>query len=173
MQPRPARLVLLCGLPGAGKSTLARALVASLPGVTFSPDDWSADLDVDVHDEGFRYRLEQRFCVLAWELLAVGVNVVLEFGCGGTTNGSCCAAAHGIAGTRSSCASSTCRSRSCGGGSRPETARTQRPLAWSAWAGSAGTVHDECGRPGGQDNRRSRARVGTGWTWLRPRCFAS
>lgn len=78
--PRPARLVLLCGLPGAGKSTVARALVTALPAVTFSPDDWSADLDVDIHDEPFRYRLEQRFCVLAWDLLALGVHVVLEFG---------------------------------------------------------------------------------------------
>ncbi len=79
-QVRPARLVLLCGLPGAGKSTLARTLVAQLPAITFSPDDWSADLQVDVHDEPFRYRLEQRFCLLAWDLLALGVNVVLEFG---------------------------------------------------------------------------------------------
>lgn len=41
---------------------------------------WTADLQVDVHDELLRYRLEQRFCVLAWDLLALGVNVVLELG---------------------------------------------------------------------------------------------
>lgn len=54
--------------------------MTELPAVTFSPDDWSADLAVDVHDEDFRYRLEQRFCSLAWDLLALGVTVILEFG---------------------------------------------------------------------------------------------
>lgn len=74
------RLILLCGLPGAGKSTLARRLVTDLPAVTFSPDDWSADLGIDVRDEDFRYSLEQRFCRPSWHLLALGVNVILEFG---------------------------------------------------------------------------------------------
>lgn len=78
--PLPGRLVLLCGLPGSGKSTLARRLVRELPAVTLSPDDWSAALGVDTHDEGFRYRLEQRFIVLAWDLSALGQTVVLEFG---------------------------------------------------------------------------------------------
>lgn len=72
--------MLLCGLPGSGKSTFARRLVAELPAVTLSPDQWSADLGVDVFDETFRYRLEQRFIGLAWELLALGSTVVLEFG---------------------------------------------------------------------------------------------
>ncbi len=74
------RLVLLCGLPGSGKSTFARQLVRERPAVTFSPDQWSADLKVSVFDEPFRYRLEQRFIGLGWELLALGVTVVLEFG---------------------------------------------------------------------------------------------
>lgn len=77
--PQP-RLVLLCGLPGSGKSTFARHLVRERPAVTFSPDQWSADLDVSVADELFRYRLEQCFVGLGWELLALGVTVVLEFG---------------------------------------------------------------------------------------------
>ena len=74
------RLVLLCGLPGSGKSTLARQLVRERPAVTFSPAQWIADLVVSVSDEPFRYRLEQRFIRLGWELLALGVTVVLEFG---------------------------------------------------------------------------------------------
>ena len=74
------RLVLLCGLPGSGKSTLARQLVRERPAVTLSPDQWIADLAVSVLDEPFRYRLEQRFIRLGWELLALGVTVVLEFG---------------------------------------------------------------------------------------------
>ena len=74
------RLVLLCGLPGSGKTTFARQLVRDRPAVTFSPDQWSADLEVSVFDEPFRYRLEQRFVNLGWELLALGVTVVLEFG---------------------------------------------------------------------------------------------
>ncbi len=48
--------------------------------MTFSPDQWTADLGVDVFDETFRYRLEHRFIGLAWELLALGCTVVLEFG---------------------------------------------------------------------------------------------
>jgi len=63
-----------------GEVDVGPGAVAALPAVTFSPDDWSADLEVDVHDEPFRYRLERRFCVLAWDLLALGVTVVLEFG---------------------------------------------------------------------------------------------
>lgn len=74
------RLILVCGLPGVGKSTLARRLVAELPAVTFCPDDWMVDLGAELRDEEFRYRLEQRFCSLAWELLVLGQSVTLEFG---------------------------------------------------------------------------------------------
>jgi predicted kinase len=77
---RAARLVLICGLPGAGKTTLARSLAAALPAVRLCPDEWLADLGVDLFDEPFRERLERRFRTLALELLAGGQSVVLEFG---------------------------------------------------------------------------------------------
>ncbi|WP_460532347.1 AAA family ATPase [Flindersiella endophytica] len=35
-----ARVHLLCGLVGAGKTTCARRLAADLPAVRFSPDEW-------------------------------------------------------------------------------------------------------------------------------------
>ncbi len=75
-----ARLILLCGLPGAGKSTLARRLAAALPAVLLSPDEWLADLGADLFDEPLRARLERRFSLLARELLALGQAVVLDFG---------------------------------------------------------------------------------------------
>ena len=36
------RLIIVCGLPGSGKTTLAKALENRLRAVRFSPDDWMA-----------------------------------------------------------------------------------------------------------------------------------
>lgn len=48
--------------------------------VRFNPDEWMTDLGVDLFDEPFRARLEQRMTRLAGELLAAGGRVVIEFG---------------------------------------------------------------------------------------------
>jgi predicted kinase len=53
-------LILICGLPGAGKTTLARRLEQELPAIRLSPDEWIADLGVDFYNEAFRDRLERR-----------------------------------------------------------------------------------------------------------------
>ncbi len=52
------RLVLICGLPGSGKTTLASRLAAEMPAVRLSPDEWLADLAIDLWDEESRDRLE-------------------------------------------------------------------------------------------------------------------
>jgi EAL domain-containing protein (putative c-di-GMP-specific phosphodiesterase class I) len=41
------RLVLMCGLPGAGKTTRARPLATRPAAVRFTPDEWLADLGLD------------------------------------------------------------------------------------------------------------------------------
>ncbi|MEO3800199.1 AAA family ATPase [Nonomuraea sp. B1E8] len=70
----------MCGLPGAGKTTLARRLAAELPAVRLCPDEWLARLDLDLFDDGARDRLERQLWRHAQELLRLGQVVVLEYG---------------------------------------------------------------------------------------------
>jgi predicted kinase len=74
------RLVLMCGLPGSGKTTEARRLAAALGAVRLSPDEWLAGLGIDLWDEQMRDRLERVLWGLAQELLRVGQSVILESG---------------------------------------------------------------------------------------------
>lgn len=73
-------LMLMCALPGSGKTTLARRLSFEVPAVRLCPDEWMAQLGIDLFDEPFRERLELIFWRHAKELLRSGQSVILESG---------------------------------------------------------------------------------------------
>ena len=80
--PRPEgpRLVLMCGLPGSGKTTLARRLEEEMPAVRLSPDEWLGQLDIELFHSGKRQRVERLQLLLADRLLQLGLSVILEAG---------------------------------------------------------------------------------------------
>jgi predicted kinase len=79
-QDTGARLIIVCGLPGAGTTTRARQLEARLGAVRLAPDEWMEALALDLYDEGARARVEALQWELARALLARGLTVVIEWG---------------------------------------------------------------------------------------------
>ena len=79
------RLILMCGLPGSGKTTQARHLAATLPAVRLSPDEWLAGLGLSLFDIPMRDRVEQLLWQHAQHLLTLGQDVILENGFWGRT----------------------------------------------------------------------------------------
>ncbi len=77
-------LHLLCGLPGSGKTTRARALQAAGAGAVLSGDAWLCrlypdDAEAAARDER-RGLVEDLQWVLAERLLTSGVSVILDWG---------------------------------------------------------------------------------------------
>jgi predicted kinase len=75
-----SRLIIVCGLPGSGKTTLAKALESRLRAVRFSPDEWMDALSLNLWEEEMRGRIEALQWKLAQELLALGLTVIIEWG---------------------------------------------------------------------------------------------
>lgn len=72
-------LHLVCGLPGSGKTTLARRLEAQ-GALRLAPDEWMARLVGDGYDEARRAEVEAIQAEIAMRVLALGADVVLESG---------------------------------------------------------------------------------------------
>jgi predicted kinase len=74
------RLILTCGLPGAGKTTLALQLAEIRRAVRLTTDDWIIALGSNPWDEPTRVRIEQELWRLTQGFLRLGTSVVLDFG---------------------------------------------------------------------------------------------
>jgi predicted kinase len=77
---RTGRLVVITGLPGSGKTTLAVELSASMSACRMCPDDWLRASNIDLWNASARARIEAVQLTLALDLLAAGTNVVIEWG---------------------------------------------------------------------------------------------
>jgi predicted kinase len=75
-----ARLMIVCGLPGSGKTTLAKELETRLRAVRFGPDEWMDALSLDLYDEERRGKIEALQWKFAQQLLALGLTVIIEWG---------------------------------------------------------------------------------------------
>jgi hypothetical protein len=73
------RLILLCGLAGAGKTTLAKQMEAE-GAVRLCPDEWLVTLGFDIYDKDARVAVEGLQWELAQSLVLRGLTVVDECG---------------------------------------------------------------------------------------------
>jgi predicted kinase len=74
------KLVLMCGLPGSGKTTLGRKLAVEIPAIRLCTDEWQVALKVSHSDEAFHDLLEDQLWVLGQELIKLGQSVIFEKG---------------------------------------------------------------------------------------------
>jgi predicted kinase len=78
-------LYLTCGLPGSGKTTLAKRLEREAPALRLTADEWLHEVYPDIStpeaETGpFRARVERVQWPLALRALLLGCNVVLDWG---------------------------------------------------------------------------------------------
>src|SRR5438552_3818639 len=74
------RLIIVCGLPGSGKTTHAKLLEARLGAIRFSPDEWMDALSLDLYDEERREKTEALQWSFGQKVLAHGLTVIIEWG---------------------------------------------------------------------------------------------
>lgn len=75
-----ARLIIVCGLPGSGKSTYARQRQADARAIRLCPDEWMDTLSLDVWDAERREKIERLQWQFGQQLLDLGVTIIIEWG---------------------------------------------------------------------------------------------
>jgi predicted kinase len=70
----------MCGLPGSGKTTLAKEFEGKLNAIRLSADEWMDALGIDLCDEARRAKIEALQWKVGRRLLALGLKVIIEWG---------------------------------------------------------------------------------------------
>jgi predicted kinase len=78
--PRTATMLLMVGLPAAGKTTRAEELAVAQRALRLTPDHWMVPLFGDPLADGKRWVLEGRLISVALQALRLGISVVVDFG---------------------------------------------------------------------------------------------
>jgi predicted kinase len=73
-------MLLMVGLPAAGKTTRAKELAVVYQALRLTPDHWMVPLFGDSMADGKRFVLEGRLISVALQALRLGTSVVLDFG---------------------------------------------------------------------------------------------
>lgn len=74
------RLIIICGLPGSGKTTVSRQLEATRKAFRLSADEWMDALDINLWESAIRSRIEVLQWGVARDLLTLGNSVIIEWG---------------------------------------------------------------------------------------------
>ena len=72
------RLIIVCGLPGSGKTTHAKQVEQSLHAVRFCADEWMNAIGINLWESEARHRIEKLQWSIAQQVLSFGRNVVIE-----------------------------------------------------------------------------------------------
>jgi len=75
-----ATLFLICGLPGSGKTVLAKQLERERRALRLTPDEWMESLFRTGYDEDMRAAVEAVQWEIASRVLELGIDVVLDWG---------------------------------------------------------------------------------------------
>lgn len=78
-EPR-GRLIIVCGLPGSGKTTVAKFLERHLRAVRYAPDEWLSALSLDFNHAKSRATVEALQWEAARSILALGGTAIIEWG---------------------------------------------------------------------------------------------
>ena len=73
-------LIAFCGLPGSGKTTMAKEVEKTRGAVRINTDEWVAALGVDFFDDAFRAKLQVRLYEHGIALLKLGQSIIVEDG---------------------------------------------------------------------------------------------
>lgn len=75
-----ARLIIVCGLPGSGKTTYAKQLQTRPRAIRLCPDEWMDALSLNLWDEAMREKMEGLQWQLGQQLLILSLTVIIEWG---------------------------------------------------------------------------------------------